>query len=83
MLALLLFFVIAWGVTAAGRQVAAWLHLPASASRLERALIGFAIGLGLLAYSVMALGLMGLLYPWAAAVWLVALALLGVRQHGP
>lgn len=80
----ILFFVgIAWVVTAAGRQVAAWVRLPDGATGLERQLIGFAVGLGLLSYGVMALGLLGVLYPGAAAAWLLALALLGARQHGP
>lgn len=79
-----LFFVgIAWVVTAAGRQAAAWLRLPPNATRLETTLIGFGVGIGLLAYGLMALGLTGLLVPGAAAAWLAALAVVGIRQHGP
>lgn len=82
MTAFLLFCAIAWVVTAAGRQLAVWLRLPDGASVLERDLIGFALGLGLLAYGVMALGLAGLLYPVAAAAWLLGVALVGARRHG-
>jgi hypothetical protein len=77
----LLFIPIAWIATAAGRQLADWLRLPNSASRLERNLIGFALGLGLLAYGMLALGLVKLLYPAAGLAWVLALAVLGARQH--
>ena len=80
---LALFLIIAWVTLAAGRQVASWLRLPESATRLERTLIGFALGLGLLAYGVMALGLVGLLYRADATAWLGVLTILGHRQYVP
>ena len=61
MLDLLLFLVAAFYLTATGRQIAHWLRLPADATALERNLIGFAIGLGLLSYAMLAAGLLSLL----------------------
>ncbi|MBV9851933.1 MAG: glycosyltransferase family 39 protein [Armatimonadetes bacterium] len=78
----LLFLPITWVVTAAGRVPAAWLCLPETAARLDRNLVGFALGLGLLAYGMLALGLLGLLYPLAGVLWVLTLTLLGGRQHG-
>ena len=77
----LLFFPVIWIVTAAGRTLCARLRLPETAAVLERNLVGAAVGLGLLAYGLLALGLLGLLYPWAGLLWVLALALLGGRQH--
>ncbi len=82
MSALLLFLTTAWGLTAAGRQLAGWLRLPEWATGLERNLIGFALGLGVFAYAMMLLGLAHGFYPAAAATLLVALYLVGVREHG-
>ena len=78
----LLFFPLAWIVTAAGRTLAAWLGLPETASRTDRSLVGFGLGLGLLAYGLLALGLLRLLYPLAGLLWVLALAAVGGRQHG-
>ena len=78
----LLFLPIAWIVTAAGRTLAARLGLPETAARPERNLVGLALGLGLLAYGFLALGLLGLLYPIAGLLWVLALAAVGGRQHG-
>ena len=78
----LLFLPIAWIVTAAGRTLTAWLGLPETATRAERNLVGFALGLGLLSYGMLALGLLRLLYPLAGLLWAMALATLGGRQHG-
>lgn len=78
---LLLFIPIAWIVTAAGRTLTAWLGVPASATPSERNLVGFGLGLGLLSYGMLALGLLGLLYPLAGLLWVLALAALGGRQH--
>ena len=77
----LLFLPLAWIVTAAGRTLAAWLGLPETATRSERNLVGFALGLGLLAYGLLALGLLRLLYPLAGLLLVLALAALGGRQH--
>ena len=67
MLEFLLFLLTAWAATAAGRTVLKLLKLPDTATRLERNLFGYALGLGLLAYAMLALGLLGGLY--SAAGW--------------
>ncbi len=77
----LLFLPLAWVLTAAGRTGAGWLRLPETATRLERNLIAFGLGLGLLAYGLLVLGLLGLLYPLAGLLWVLALAGLGARRH--
>jgi hypothetical protein len=82
MLTFLLFLLIAWLMTAAGRSLVAWLRLPNDATLLERTLIGFAVGLGLLAYGMLLLGLAGGFYPGAAVGLLAVLLLLGGREHG-
>ncbi len=82
MLDLLLFLLTAWIVTAAGRTVLRRLRLPDDATRLERNLLGFAIGLGLLAYGILLLGLLGGLYPLAGWLLVAALGLLGGRSQG-
>ncbi len=81
MTASLLFLPIAWILTAAGRQVAAWLRLPEDASTLERNLIGFAVGVGLLAYGMLLLGLVGAFMLLPALGLLLLLLLLGAREH--
>ena len=73
---LLLFLATAWILTAAGRTVLQLLRLPDTATRLERNLCGYALGLGLLAYSMLSLGLLALLY--TAAGWGLLLVLLGL-----
>ena len=78
----LLFPLIAWIVTAAGRNLGGVLGLPRATTPADRSLVGFALGLGLLAYGMLALGLVGLLYPVAGALWVLSLALLGWGQHG-
>lgn len=78
MMAMLWFLMIMIVVTAAGRQVAAWLRLPADATLLERNLVGFAIGLGVLAYGILLIGLAGWLRPAPVMGFLLVLALLGV-----
>jgi hypothetical protein len=82
MLLSLLFLPVVWIVIAAGRALAAWLQLPETATPLERKLIALGLGLGLLAYGVLGLGLLGLLYPIAGLFWVLALAGLGAGQHG-
>lgn len=81
MLAFALFLLIAWAATAGGVQIACRLRLPPAASRLERGLIGYALGLGLLAYGMLLLGLAHWLYPLGALLLLAVLAALGGRQH--
>ena len=54
-----------------GRKVQRWLKLE-GLSHLEQAIFGIPLGLGVLAYGVLALGLVGLLQPWAILLWLVA-----------
>ncbi len=66
------FLITAWVATAAGRTLLRGLRLPEDATRLERNLFGFALGLGLLAYGMLALGLLHGLYPLAG--WLLVAA---------
>lgn len=73
--------IIAWICIAAGRQCLAWLRLPDEATTLERNLLGYALGLGLLAYGVLVLGVVGLLYVPYAIAWIAALAIIGSKQH--
>jgi len=80
-LACVLFLIIAWIATASGLQIARLLRLPSTASRLERGLIGYALGLGLLAYGMLLLGLAHGLYPVGVVLLLAALAVLGGREH--
>ena len=72
------FFMLGWilGVAAGcGQRVLSW-GLPAwSATPLERGLTALAVGLGLLAFVVLALGLCGWLYPCVAYGMLLALTL--------
>jgi hypothetical protein len=53
-----------------GRKVQRWLKLD-GLTRLERTVFGLSAGLGVLAYGVLALGLVGLLRPRAILLWLV------------
>lgn len=82
MLDLLLFLLTAWAATAAGRTLLRGLRLPDDATVLERNLLGYALGLGLLAYGMLVLGLAHGLYPAAGYGLLLALAALGVGQFG-
>ena len=81
MLDLLLFLVTAWAATAAGRAALHLLRLGEGPTRLERNLFGLALGLGGLAYGMLALGLLGGLYRPAGIGLLLLLAALGFRQH--
>lgn len=81
MLDLLLFLVTTWAATAAGRNVLRLLRLDDGPTRLERNLFGLALGLGMLAYAMLALGLLGGLYRPAGIGLLLLLALAGFRQH--
>lgn len=58
---------------ALGKRVQRWLRFQSQTS-LEQALFSLAIGLGILAYGVLALGLVGLLHPLAVALWLILAA---------
>ncbi len=81
MLDLLLFLPVTWIVTAAGRAVLSALRLGDGPTRLERNLCGLALGLGALAYGMLALGLLGGLYPLAGVGLLLLLGVVGFRQH--
>jgi len=80
-LAFALFLIMAWIATASGGQMARLLRLPTDASRLERGLVAYALGLGLLAYGMLALGLAHGLSPLGAGLLLVVLAAAGGREH--
>ena len=81
MLDLLLFLVTAWAATAAGRNVLRLLRLDDGPARLERNLFGLALGLGMLAYAMLALGLLGGLYRPAGIGLLLLLLLVGFQQN--
>jgi len=77
--ALLLWLAILTGACACGRQIRAWLRATGEARALEVA-YDTALGLGVLAYLVLGLGLVGLLYPWALALAALSLYAVGWRQ---
>jgi hypothetical protein len=64
---------------AAGRTVLDILRVKATS--LERNLYSLALGLGMLAYGMLALGLVGLLYPIAGWLLIVGLAALGSKSY--
>lgn len=78
-MALLLWLAILTGACACGRQIRAWLRATGEARALEVA-YDTALGLGVLAYLVLGLGLVGLLYPWALALAALSLYAVGWRQ---
>ena len=81
MLDFLLFLITSWAAAASGRTLLGWLGFHAETPRLERTLIGFALGLGLLAALMLALGLLGGLYrPLGLIPPALGLAM-GGRQH--
>jgi hypothetical protein len=53
-----------------GRKVQRWLKIE-GLTRLEQVVFGLPIGLGMIAYGVLALSLTGLLQPWAILLWLI------------
>ena len=81
MLDLLLFLLTAWAAATSGRTLLGLLGFGPDTPRLERTLIGFALGLGLLAALMLGLGLAGDLYRPMGFLPLVLLLLLGGRQH--
>ena len=81
MLDVLLFLLTAWIAAAAGRTVLHLLRLGDGPTGLERNLFGLALGLGMLAYGMLALGLLGGLYPLAGWLLLAGLATLGAKSH--
>ena len=81
MLDLLLFLITAWAAAAAGRTLLGLLGFQSDTPRLERTLIGFALGLGLLAAFMLALGLCGGLYRPLGLIPPALLLAIGGRQH--
>jgi hypothetical protein len=49
-------------------------------ARLEQAVFGLAIGLGILAYGVLVISLVGLLRPWAILLWLLLVSIWSWRD---
>ncbi|MDQ2800989.1 MAG: hypothetical protein M3Y13_15255 [Armatimonadota bacterium] len=82
MLDILLFLAVAWILTAAGRTLLSALGASDGLSGLERSLFSLALGLGLLAYAMLALGVADGLYPLAGWLLLAGLAALGAKSHG-
>jgi len=58
----------------AGQRIARQLNL-SDLSSLELAVFGIPVGLGLIAYGVFALALLGWLQPWVIAAWLILIGL--------
>jgi hypothetical protein len=81
LLDLLLFLITAWAAAASGRTLLSFLGFQSETPRLERTLIGFALGLGLLAAFMLALGLLGGLSRPLGFVPLALLLAIGSRQH--
>lgn len=81
MLDLSLFLLTAWAATAAGRAVLHLLRLDEGPTRLERNLFGLALGLGMLAYAMLALGLLGGLYQLSGFCLVLVLLAVGAWQH--
>lgn len=79
----LLIFPIVWIAIAAGRRINLLVlrRAPAGILPIERSLFGLATGLGVIAYGVLALGLMRLLSPGPVVIWLAVLAVIGWREH--
>jgi hypothetical protein len=48
----------------------------------EQILFGMPIGLGIIAYGVLVLGLVGLLQPWAILLWLIFIGILTANEWG-
>jgi hypothetical protein len=61
-----------------GRRMIRWLQLPLHG--LELTVFSVPLGLGAIAYGVLALGLAGFLQVWALALWLVAVGVIGLRD---
>ena len=72
-----------WSAAAAGRAILSGLGAADGTTGLERSLFGFALGLGLLAYAMLLLGLVGGLYPLAGWLLLAGQAALGAKSHAP
>ncbi len=83
MLDLFLFLITAWAAVSAGRTTLRVLGFGEDTPRLERSLISFALGLGLLALLMLALGLAGGLFRSLGFVPLAVLLALGGREHVP
>jgi len=81
LLDLSLFLLTAWAATAAGRAILHLLRLDNGPTRLERNLFGLALGLGLLSYGMLTLGLLGGLSRPAGFCLLLLLGVSGFQQH--
>src|SRR5579875_1289502 len=78
LLLLIVSLLILWIVAAVGRSLVDRLCLPADATALENNLVGVALGLGLLAYVTLLLGLSHALYPAAIIVVAIVFAAWGI-----
>ena len=77
----LLIIPILWIAIAAGRTIGSLAKTPQSATPLERILLSGGIGLGLLAYGVLGVGLIGVLNIVGICVVMALLTVLGANQH--
>jgi len=71
-----LVFLLAAGI---GLKVLRWFNLN-NLTRTDRAVFGLAIGFGIIAYGVTALGLVRFLQPWAIVIWLIIIAIISWRE---
>ena len=62
-----------------GLKVLRWFNLN-NLTRIDRAVFGLAIGFGIIAYGVTALGLVGILQTWAILFWLLIIAIISWRE---
>ena len=71
-----LLLLLAWGV---GRKIQDWLRLEELIG-LEQCIFNLAIGLGVVGYGVLILGLIGILNPWGISLWLFMLSIIAWRE---
>jgi hypothetical protein len=64
--------------TGLGRRVVRWLQLPLVG--LELMVFSVPLGLGVIAYGVLALGLVGFLQAWALALWVIVVGVIGLHE---
>jgi len=71
-----LLLLLAWGV---GRKIQVWLYLD-RLTGLEQCIFNLAVGLGVVGYGVLIMGLIGILNPWGISLWLFMLSIIAWRE---
>ena len=64
-----------------GRKILAWMRIDFD-SLLERSIFGFALGLGVLAYAIFIIGILGMLYAWSILFIVTLMGALAIREMG-